>query len=111
MVDRGNCTFVSKARSAELAGAKMLIVVDDKDEISENVVMVEDGHGNEIYIPTILIRKEDGEKIRQTINKGEKVELLVSFVLKKYDKLKYIFWLDVDNRESFKLISEFKEYH
>lgn len=57
MVDRGNCTFVSKARYAELSGAKMLIVVDDNDEVSENIVMLEDGHGNEIYIPTILIRK------------------------------------------------------
>lgn len=67
MVDRGNCTFVSKARYAELAGAKMLIVVDNKDEVSESVVMIEDGHGNEIYIPTILIRKADGIKIKSAI--------------------------------------------
>ena len=85
MVDRGNCTFVSKARYAELAGAKMLIVVDNKDEVSESVIMIEDGHGNEIYIPTILIRREDGAKIKSAIEEGTKVELLVSFILKKYD--------------------------
>ena len=84
MVERGNCTFVSKARYAELATAKMLIVIDDIEEKSESVVMVEDGHGNEIYIPTILIRKEDGELFKSYISDGDKVELLVSFVLKSY---------------------------
>ena len=35
----------------------MAIVYDNVDEVSESIIITEDGHGDEINIPTILISK------------------------------------------------------
>jgi hypothetical protein len=32
LVDRGNCSFVTKVRNAERAGASLVVVVDDREE-------------------------------------------------------------------------------
>ena len=46
LVQRGNCTFVTKTKFAQLIGAKMVIVVDNKDQALDNIVMADDGHSN-----------------------------------------------------------------
>lgn len=33
----------------------MAVIYDNIDEVSESIIMVEDGHGDEINIPTIII--------------------------------------------------------
>lgn len=45
IVDRGGCTFVMKAQNVQLAGAKMLIVVDNQEENVTMTLPVDDGHG------------------------------------------------------------------
>jgi len=35
LVKRGNCTFVTKVKYAQLIGAKVVIIMDDRDESSE----------------------------------------------------------------------------
>lgn len=66
MVDRGNCTFVTKARNVQKLGGMLALIVDNKEEENiDNVQMFDDGTGSDIYIPTVLISKKDGEKIKQ----------------------------------------------
>lgn len=65
VVMRGGCSFVTKIRNAEHAGAKLVLVIDDKDESIENVIMVDDGNGAGIRIPAMLITKKDGEAIKK----------------------------------------------
>lgn len=61
MVKRGGCTFVTKAINAERAGAKLVIIVDDKaDEDATQVVMGDDGNGDNVNIPTIFVNQKDG---------------------------------------------------
>lgn len=64
VVTRGGCSFVTKIRNAEHAGARLVLVIDDKDEAIENVIMVDDGNGAGIRIPAMLITKKDGETIK-----------------------------------------------
>ena len=46
MVNRGNCHFVQKARFAQLAGAKLLMVVDTRlDDDLNTVSLRDDGQG------------------------------------------------------------------
>jgi predicted nucleotidyltransferase len=80
-VERGNCTFVTKANYAQLIGAQMLIIQDDvKSESADSFIMyAANGHGivfwdfclnylgNDVNIPVVLISFEDGEKIKQTL--------------------------------------------
>ena len=70
----GNCTFVQKVRNIEHAGGRVAIVIDSRvDENVENVMMVDDGTGNGIRIPSLLIGSEDGKKILKYLkDKNEK---------------------------------------
>lgn len=52
---RGSCSFVQKIRSMENIGIAVGIVVDDKQEIIDNVLMSDDGTGGGIRIPSMII--------------------------------------------------------
>jgi len=60
LADRGDCTFVTKVRNMEEAGAAVGIVIDNSDEDVNKVIMSDDGSGAGIEIPSMLISKEDG---------------------------------------------------
>jgi hypothetical protein len=74
MVNRGNCTFVTKVRHAQEAGARACVVVDNQDEAGIPL-MADDGTGGDIKIPAMLIHKADGLKIQQYMNTRVSVTL------------------------------------
>ena len=62
LVERGNCSFVKKVREVEHAGGKMAIVIDEVDnESMDSIIMVDDGTGNGIKIPSVMINKKEGD--------------------------------------------------
>jgi hypothetical protein len=65
LVDRGQCTFVTKVRNLEKLGVKLAIIADSEEEKSENLIMADDGSGKSINIPSFIIRKNDGEKLKE----------------------------------------------
>lgn len=67
LIERGNCPFVRKVRNVERAGGKLAIVIDNTDEDIKNVVMVDDGNGNGIRIPSMLISRKDGNILKKTL--------------------------------------------
>lgn len=78
LIDRGDCFFVEKAWHAQLAGANAVIVADNVDE--ELLTMAnpgsEDGEQaaltSKINIPSALVTKSVGDKIKQAIRDGAK---------------------------------------
>ena len=77
LVDRGECTFVTKVRNVENLGAKVALIGDTKEEVSEVYVMSDDGSGHSINIPSFLIRKHDSSSIKDSYSQGETVVLKV----------------------------------
>tara|TARA_B110000285_G_C15076030_1_gene590799 strand:+ start:407 stop:625 length:219 start_codon:yes stop_codon:yes gene_type:complete len=70
MVDRGECTFVSKTRNIARSGGQMAIIIDDKPyESIKNVIMSDDGTGLGLRIPSVLISKKDGEILKEFLKK------------------------------------------
>jgi len=63
LVERGGCSFTTKVRNVEDAGASLAIIIDNKDEDVEMVNMVDDGAGAGIRIPSMLISKRDGQRM------------------------------------------------
>jgi E3 ubiquitin-protein ligase RNF13 len=62
LVKRGKCSFTMKVRNIEHAGGKLGIIVDEVDnEQMDSIIMVDDGTGNGIRIPSIMINKKEGE--------------------------------------------------
>jgi len=50
VAQRGECTFAQKAFNAQLAGAQMLIIVDDRYEDVSHALMIDDGFYGKFYI-------------------------------------------------------------
>ncbi|KDO23286.1 hypothetical protein SPRG_11600 [Saprolegnia parasitica CBS 223.65] len=96
MIDRGDCVFVEKVRRAQHAGARAVVVADNKclcsdiacmrqtgDNFCETVLpfMNDDESGGDITIPSMLIRKSDADAIKKTISHSNGV----SNVMVKFD--------------------------
>lgn len=64
LVERGNCAFVKKVRNVEHAGGAMAVIIDNKPgEMVDHIIMVDDGTGAGINIPSVLISKKDGDRL------------------------------------------------
>ena len=96
---RGNCSFVTKVRNAERAGASLLVVVDNNLENVKNVIMGDDGTGTGIRIPSMLIGKEEGQiLIDQALKNESPVTLSAEFVMEHPDDtVEMEFWYSSAN--------------
>ena len=53
---RGDCTFTTKSLNSQKQGAKLAIIADSQQyEDPGSIIMVDDGKGPQVRIPTILI--------------------------------------------------------
>ena len=119
IVRRGECSFVKKVRNIEHAGGALAIIIDNKeDERSEDVIMVDDGTGNGINIPSLLITKREGDAVLKEIQKCnlEKkiswVQLVARFDLPHPDnRVEYDLWYSSSSEKSLDFIKNFGEYH
>ncbi|CAD8116226.1 unnamed protein product [Paramecium sonneborni] len=119
MIERGNCTFVTKVRNAQNAGYTLAIIGNNYDyPLESDFVMADDGHGYAINIPSIFITSQDFNVIKEFVLKyqvsnslEEQVFVLVKFDVKKRDDVDVILHLEVSNRDSYRVIDEFQEYY
>ncbi|PFH34239.1 hypothetical protein BESB_073910 [Besnoitia besnoiti] len=82
-LDRGICTFATKVRIAQECGADAAVVVDrsvsgwTRSYIRFNVIMSDDGTGQDISIPSILIARNDGQSILDAVLAGGAAEPVI----------------------------------
>lgn len=72
---RGDCSFVTKVRNMEKIGVAVGIVIDNSEEDIRSIVMSDDGTGAGIRIPSMLISKEDGDKLLDFLKTASSEEL------------------------------------
>jgi hypothetical protein len=71
MVDRGTCKFVEKVKHIQDFGGILAIIVDNVGwEDVNNEVMVSDGTDTGITIPSFLIDKHEGRRVKNHVNGG-----------------------------------------
>eukprot|EP00457_Paulinella_chromatophora_P002143 gb/GEZN01002147.1/.p1 GENE.gb/GEZN01002147.1/~~gb/GEZN01002147.1/.p1 ORF type:complete len:777 (+),score=18.07 gb/GEZN01002147.1/:24-2354(+) len=66
LIDRGSCMFVTKVRHAQNAGAQAAVIVDNLEE-GFLPFMADDGTGNDIVIPSMLISMKSGQAIKDAL--------------------------------------------
>ncbi len=79
MIERGDCTFVDKARKAQQAGASAVIVVDNVPESSiENQPMFAmSGDGNDnVKIPVVFLFTLEANKLKEALKKDPELKVL-----------------------------------
>ena len=104
---------MSKVRNIEHAGGRLAIVIDEKDENIENVIMVDDGNGNGIRIPSMLISKQDGNAIKEfLLEKNKRVALMATFEMDKPDnRVEYDFWYTSSDDRALDFLRDFRANH
>jgi hypothetical protein len=59
----------------EKIGVAVGVIIDNTDENIENIIMKDDGTGNAIRIPSMLISKTDGKKLLDYLKRASNEEL------------------------------------
>lgn len=123
LVERGNCPFTKKVRNIEHAGGRLAVLIDNTDEEVKDVIMVDDGTGNGIRIPSMLISKDDGDIIKTYIKKNSKkdghsidykhnVAFLATFEINKPDnRVEYDFWYTSSDDRALDFFRDFRPFH
>uniref|UniRef100_A0A7S3MQW5 PA domain-containing protein n=1 Tax=Favella ehrenbergii TaxID=182087 RepID=A0A7S3MQW5_9SPIT len=108
---RGNCSFVSKVRNAERAGAGLLVVVDNTPEDVHSIIMGDDGTGTGIRIPSMLISKTDGERLIDFARKRKGATLSAEFAIRdKSEAVDIELWYSSNNQLALDFVKEFDRY-
>ena len=111
ILDRGECSFVSKVRNAERAGASLVVVVDNKVENVTNVIMGDDGTGSGIRIPSMLIGKSDGQILKDYAKLKQGATLSAEFTVKVSEEAANVeFWYSSNNALALDFLKEFDQY-
>ena len=75
---------------------------------------VDDQLGSRVDIPTVIIRKDEGEEIRtyMSLNAAEKVVMSIKFSgMKSSDSLTIELFMRSDNLKSLHFFKEFRQYY
>ena len=77
LLDRGDCTFVTKVRNVEKVGANVALIGDSKMEDSNIFIMSDDGSGHSINIPSFLLRQETADAFKKSYSAGDRIIIKV----------------------------------
>jgi len=75
LVDRGTCNFGLKVKNAQLAGARMVVVIDNAVGGTVPVSMGGSADTVGVRIPSIAILKVDGDRIKAALQAGQTVSI------------------------------------
>ena len=76
LVHRGNCTFTTKAKVAQAAGAVALLVINDKEELYK-MVCAHNATMLDIRIPAVMLPKSAGASLESNLKSGGTVQVLI----------------------------------
>lgn len=110
LVDRGDCFFALKVWNAQNAGASAVLVADDIEEALITMDTPEEDSQSAKYIenitiPSALIEKSFGEKLKKALNSGEMVNVNLDWreaVPHPDDRVEYELWTNSNDECGFK---------
>ena len=107
LVDRGRCSFATKARNGESSGASLVIIADDRYENIHDVTLNDDGMGPEIGIPTVLIDRYSGSILKKYTESNTTVTLDLEGINQRA-KMELELWYSSNSEDALTFISSFK---
>ena len=123
MADRGECSFVEKARHAMKLNASALIIADNvclcqhrhecqSDQTCQNwePVMDDDGFGDDITIPSMLLVKQEADDLKSLLSTGTEVSVRLSYPLPKANggQVKYSLWTTPEDKVTYQFLRTFQ---
>eukprot|EP00249_Psilotum_nudum_P018344 c26759_g1_i1 orf=218-1303(+) len=106
LVDRGDCYFALKAWNAQNAGAAAVLVADDRVEPLITMDSPEEdataaGYLSNVTVPSALIEKPFGDKLKKAIKDKEMVKVNLDWresVPHPDDRVEYEFWTNSNDK-------------
>lgn len=96
MVERGSCDFVVKVQHVQDIGAKAAIIVNQYSG-TWLPLMADDGNGTSIHIPSVLIRKADGDAIAKSLQTAPVVLSLAWNIPSPDNRVEWELWTSADD--------------
>lgn len=84
--------------------------MDNRSENPDRVVMIDDGRGGQVKIPTVLISLEDGQHIFDAIRSGS-VIVSVLFSVEKREKADLQIWVDITEHQNFIFLRKLNSFY
>ncbi|CAJ1420983.1 unnamed protein product [Effrenium voratum] len=112
LVERGDCTFVTKVKVAQAKQAHAVIIVDTEgssrtSQQIRNIIVADDGYGENVHVPSVLISREDGDKLLKPLKQGTKVVVELNWDVPADDVVLVDLWMSSASLESQKFIKDF----
>lgn len=111
MVRRGKCTFTKKVKIASAKGAHAVIIVDNQALTAkdmENIIVADDGNGESIHIPSILITKAEGDRIIDATRRSD-VIVELAWDIPQNHVVEMDLWMSSGSRKSQEFLRDFSE--
>lgn len=98
----------------ENIGVAVAIVIDNQEEIIDEILMSDDGTGGGIRIPSMLIGKNDGNRLLQWYQKATPSErdqliLMSEFVMPERTIVDVDFWFTSSSDRAIDFLEDFKK--
>lgn len=111
LVRRGKCSFTRKVSVAESKGAHAVVIIDKEEstytaETLKNIIVGDDGYGEKIQVPSILISKYDGQKLLDAVKMGQ-VVVELSWDLPTNHLVTVDLWMSAASQASMKFLKSF----
>ena len=113
----GECSIIDKVKNIEKSGGHLAIIINDRDDEEIGGIFVNnDGVGDDISIPAVLISSSDGKKLvdyyithSSSHEDIKEIKLEVKFENEKKDNtVKYDIWYSPDQDNAYEFLNEFK---
>ncbi len=103
-------------RNVERAGGSLAVVIDDTGASDvKNIIMSDDGTGTGIRIPSMLISKADGQRLKEFLKKAgedesKKASLSAEFIFENHsNQVSWELWYTSANDKALDFIRNFGE--
>lgn len=112
MVRRGHCSFTTKVKVAREKGAHAVIIVDKADSTlttadMKRIIVADDGYGDTIHIPSILIAKDEGNKLIAAVQQNPSVVVELKWSVPTNHIVDMDVWMSSASMESMKFMHKF----
>ena len=96
----------------ENIGVAVAIIIDNRAEMIDEVLMSDDGTGGGIRIPSMLIGEKDGLKLIDWFESAsdedlDKIVMMSDFVLPEYQQVSYDFWFTSSSDRALSFLEDF----
>ncbi|XP_013404699.1 protease-associated domain-containing protein 1 [Lingula anatina] len=79
LIERGECSFLTKAIHAQQAGAVAAVITDNQpDNVEMYIDMIEDGTNRDSVIPVLFLLGKNGYMIRKTLQQEHLMSAIIN---------------------------------